>query len=180
MAFVSRKAWRSRSAERAALAGRLKGEISAALALGEDDALHLNELACPDPGCPDMETVVLVMRAAEPSEPGPASRTAVPDSCAGTPWISAEKRPSQRVPSNGPHSSTRWISRPPGRIAVTTGGSLSSPIACTTSTRTERPAPSPVMDSSATRAPSPPTSATRAGQYASSVNAPCSAAGLVA
>jgi hypothetical protein len=67
MTFVSLKAWRSRSAERAALAGRLKGEISAALALGENDALHLNELACPDPGCPDLETVVLVMRAAEPT-----------------------------------------------------------------------------------------------------------------
>lgn len=67
MTFVSLKAWRARSAERAGLAARLKAEIAAALGLGEADALAVNEIACPDPGCPDMETVVLVMRAGEPT-----------------------------------------------------------------------------------------------------------------
>jgi hypothetical protein len=67
MAFVSLKAWRTRSAERAALATRLKTEIASALALGPGDALSVNEIACADPGCPDMETIVLVMRAGEPT-----------------------------------------------------------------------------------------------------------------
>jgi hypothetical protein len=67
MAFVSLKAWRTRSAERAALSARLKAEIAAALALGPGDALSVNEIACADPGCPDMETIVLVMRAGEPT-----------------------------------------------------------------------------------------------------------------
>ncbi len=67
MAFVSLKAWRTRSAERAALATRLKAEIATALVLGPGDALSVNEIACADPGCPDMETIVLVMRAGEPT-----------------------------------------------------------------------------------------------------------------
>lgn len=67
MAFVSLKAWRARSAERAALAARLKGEIGSALGLGPDDALSVNEIACADPGCPDMETIVLVMRTGRPT-----------------------------------------------------------------------------------------------------------------
>ncbi|MCJ2136597.1 hypothetical protein MKK69_21520 [Methylobacterium sp. J-026] len=67
MAFVSLKAWRARSAERAEIAARLKRELSAALRLGETDTLSVNELACPDPGCPDMETIVLVMRAGAPT-----------------------------------------------------------------------------------------------------------------
>lgn len=67
MAFVSLKAWRARSAERAAAAARLKAEIASALRLGPDDALSVNEIACADPGCPDMETIVLVMRAGRPT-----------------------------------------------------------------------------------------------------------------
>lgn len=67
MAFVSLRAWRARSAERAAIAVRLKQELIAALGLGTSDALALNEVACPDPGCPDVETVVLVMRAGAPT-----------------------------------------------------------------------------------------------------------------
>ncbi|MCJ2018236.1 hypothetical protein MKK84_12470 [Methylobacterium sp. E-065] len=67
MAFVSLKAWRARSAERAEIAARLKRELIAALDLGEADALAVNEISCPDPGCPDMETVVLVMRAGAPT-----------------------------------------------------------------------------------------------------------------
>lgn len=67
MAFVSLKAWRARSAERSALAANLKRDLIAALGLGEADALAVNEIACADPGCPDMETIVLVMRAGEPT-----------------------------------------------------------------------------------------------------------------
>ena len=67
MAFVSLKAWRARSAERSALAARLKGEIAPRFGLGPDDALSVNEIACADPGCPDMETIVLVRRAGKPS-----------------------------------------------------------------------------------------------------------------
>lgn len=67
MAFVSLKAWRARSADRAETAARLKQALVAALQLGENDALAVNEIACPDPGCPDMETVVLVMRAGAPT-----------------------------------------------------------------------------------------------------------------
>ncbi|MDR7038864.1 hypothetical protein J2X36_003636 [Methylobacterium sp. BE186] len=67
MAFISLKAWKARSAEQAAQSARLKSEIAAALALGPEDALTVNAIACPDPGCPDIETVVLVMRAREPT-----------------------------------------------------------------------------------------------------------------
>ena len=67
MAFVSMKAWRTRSAERAGIAARLKQELIVALGLSEADALAVNEIACADPGCPDMETIVLVMRAGVPT-----------------------------------------------------------------------------------------------------------------
>ena len=67
MAFVSLRAWRARSAEQSALAARLKSDLIAALALGANDSLAVNEIACADPGCPDMETIVLVMRAGEPT-----------------------------------------------------------------------------------------------------------------
>lgn len=67
MAFVSLKAWRTRAAERNALGVKLKQEIRAALALTAADALSVNEIACPDPGCPDMETIALVMRLGEPT-----------------------------------------------------------------------------------------------------------------
>ena len=67
MAFVSLKAWRARSAERSALAARLKESIALHFDLGPDDAIAVNEIACADPGCPDMETIVLLMRAGEPT-----------------------------------------------------------------------------------------------------------------
>ncbi|MEA1832225.1 hypothetical protein U8607_09030 [Methylobacterium durans] len=67
MAFISLKAWKARSAEQAALSARLKTEIATALDLRPEDALTINAIACPDPGCPDIETVILVMRAGEPT-----------------------------------------------------------------------------------------------------------------
>ena len=75
MAFVSLKAWRVRSAERAAIAAHLKQDLRDALGLGPCDALTVNEIACADPACPDVETVVLVMRSGAPTRalrvPGP-------------------------------------------------------------------------------------------------------------
>lgn len=67
MAFVSLKAWRARSAERATIAARLKQDLRDALGLGPCDALTVNEIACADPGCPDLETIVLVMREGQPT-----------------------------------------------------------------------------------------------------------------
>lgn len=81
MAFVSLKAWRARSAEQAQLAKRLKVECTRALGLGAADAITVNEIACSDPGCPDIETVVLVMRAGEPTR---ALRIRAPMESVGT------------------------------------------------------------------------------------------------
>ena len=67
MGFISLKDWRARSAGLAQAAARAKSVLRPALALTEADALSVNEIACADPGCPDKETVVLVMRAGEPT-----------------------------------------------------------------------------------------------------------------
>ncbi|MCJ2030074.1 hypothetical protein MKK50_11800 [Methylobacterium sp. J-043] len=67
MGFVSLKDWRARSAGLAQAASRAKALLHPAFGLSEADALSVNEIACPDPGCPDVETVVLVMRAGEPT-----------------------------------------------------------------------------------------------------------------
>ncbi|CAO4166869.1 hypothetical protein [Methylorubrum populi] len=67
MGFVSLKDWRARSAGLAQAAARAKALIRPALGLTDADALSVNEIACADPGCPDVETVVLVMRSGEPT-----------------------------------------------------------------------------------------------------------------
>ncbi|MFE1603252.1 hypothetical protein [Methylobacterium sp. ID0610] len=67
MGFVSLKAWRARAAANAARIAALKEQLGPALGLGPEDALTVSEIACADPGCPDVETVVLVMRAGERS-----------------------------------------------------------------------------------------------------------------
>ena len=67
MGFVSLKAWRARSAEQAQRAKQLKAACTRALGLDAADAITVNEIACADPGCPDIETVVLVMRFGEPT-----------------------------------------------------------------------------------------------------------------
>lgn len=57
--------WRerqARSAERTALTAQLKARIRTAFGLDEGDTVAVNEIACPDPGCPDLETVILIMR----------------------------------------------------------------------------------------------------------------------
>lgn len=67
MGFLSLKQTRIRSQARTALAARLKAEVHDGLSLGEDDVVAVNEIACADPGCADRETIVLVMRAGEPT-----------------------------------------------------------------------------------------------------------------
>jgi hypothetical protein len=39
---------------------RLKGWINALMSLGDKDHIAIAELACHEPGCPDLETVVTV------------------------------------------------------------------------------------------------------------------------
>lgn len=63
--LLSLREWRARSAERAAVASALKARLAPLLDLGPEDAISAQEVACPDPDCPDAETVVLVMRAGE-------------------------------------------------------------------------------------------------------------------
>lgn len=57
--------WRARSAALAQARTSLKLRLAPLLGLGEADALAIEEVACADPGCPDVETVVLVMRSGE-------------------------------------------------------------------------------------------------------------------
>jgi len=41
---------------------RLKAWVSALMDLSDNDTIMLAELACHDPGCPDLETVITVIR----------------------------------------------------------------------------------------------------------------------
>jgi hypothetical protein len=41
---------------------RVKGWVCEALALPEEASVSVNEIACTDPACPGLETVILVMR----------------------------------------------------------------------------------------------------------------------
>lgn len=40
----------------------LKRSVRDALALGDDCAISINEIACADPACPVLETIILVMQ----------------------------------------------------------------------------------------------------------------------
>jgi hypothetical protein len=44
---------------------RVKAWVREALSLGDGDELTVNEIACNDPACPGLETVILVMRKGE-------------------------------------------------------------------------------------------------------------------
>lgn len=61
--FPSLKALRLRAREQAPARQDLAARARRVLALAEADALSVTEIACADPGCPDTETVILVMRA---------------------------------------------------------------------------------------------------------------------
>lgn len=65
--LLSRGEWKRAAAERAAAAARVKEWTRGAFRLTGSDAVAANEVACPDPGCPDRETVILLMRAGEPT-----------------------------------------------------------------------------------------------------------------
>ncbi len=43
----------------------IKACVLRQLGLGEDCAVTISEIVCPDPGCPDLETVILIMRRGE-------------------------------------------------------------------------------------------------------------------
>jgi hypothetical protein len=45
----------------------LKQRVAQAFFLGEEDRVTVSEIACADEGCPDVETVILVMRQGEPT-----------------------------------------------------------------------------------------------------------------
>jgi len=54
--------------ERADASRRLSALVRDILALGEDDAVTVSEIACGDPACGGAETVVLVMRVGRKTE----------------------------------------------------------------------------------------------------------------
>ena len=45
---------------------RLKDLTRQVLKLDEDSAVTISELACRDPGCPELETIIAVLRKGEP------------------------------------------------------------------------------------------------------------------
>lgn len=65
--FPSLKALRARVRAQASARQALAERARWVLALAEDDALSVNEIACADPGCPDTETVILLMRVGQPT-----------------------------------------------------------------------------------------------------------------
>ncbi|MCF4125846.1 hypothetical protein [Methylobacterium sp. SyP6R] len=65
--FQSLKALRLRAREQASARHALAERARRILALAEEDALSVNEIACADPGCPDTETVILLMCVGQPT-----------------------------------------------------------------------------------------------------------------
>lgn len=65
--LVGLREGRWRSSVEAALRADLKARIARSLRVGENDAVTVNQIACADPGCPDAETVILLMRAGKPA-----------------------------------------------------------------------------------------------------------------
>jgi hypothetical protein len=59
--FLTRER-RTKAAEQTAQRERFKARLRAAFGLGDADTVCANEIVCRDPGCPDVETVVLIMR----------------------------------------------------------------------------------------------------------------------
>jgi hypothetical protein len=57
--------FRRREPRDAEAVGRIKAATARLLALPESTAVTVSEILCPDPACPDLETVILVMRAGE-------------------------------------------------------------------------------------------------------------------
>jgi hypothetical protein len=61
-----------RSGGYSAFIARIRGWTREALALDEATLVSVNELACPEPGCPPRETIILVM-----SESAPPTRARI-------------------------------------------------------------------------------------------------------
>lgn len=72
--LLSLKEWRARSAAGTELRAGLKTRAAVIFGLGENDGIVVNEIACQDPGCPDVETVFLLMRAGAPTRALKVSR----------------------------------------------------------------------------------------------------------
>ena len=53
---------KQRSDAEASTRTALKDRIAARLVLGDNDVLTLSEIVCHDPGCPGVETVILLLR----------------------------------------------------------------------------------------------------------------------
>jgi hypothetical protein len=60
--------WRGRPKSESEATARVKAWARAALGASEETAFAVNEIACTDPACPGIETVILVM------EPGKKTR----------------------------------------------------------------------------------------------------------
>ncbi|KMO14185.1 hypothetical protein [Methylobacterium platani] len=65
--FPSLGTLRARAPEQASARRDLAARVRRVLALAEEDALSVNEIACTDRGCPGIETVILVMRVRQPT-----------------------------------------------------------------------------------------------------------------
>lgn len=65
--LLSLKEWRARSEIDAATRADLKERMVRIFGLSGEDSVSVNQIACADPGCPDIETVILLMRAGEPT-----------------------------------------------------------------------------------------------------------------
>ena len=72
--LLSLKEWRARSAAGTELRAGLKTRAAAIFGLAENDGVVVNEIACSEPNCPDVETVFLVMRAGAPTRALKVSR----------------------------------------------------------------------------------------------------------
>lgn len=58
---------RARSDDEIAARIALKERVATRLRLGDEDAVTISEIVCHDPGCPGVETVILLMRPRQPS-----------------------------------------------------------------------------------------------------------------
>lgn len=65
--FITLKDWKARSSKNADTRKELTWRARNAFSLGDNDVIVINELACSDPGCPDVETVILIMRECSPT-----------------------------------------------------------------------------------------------------------------
>ena len=86
---------RAESPRDEALRFELKARIERILELGADDVVTVSQIACFEPGCPDVETVILLMRVGQPTRAlklfgamediadEELARLAVPDEAAG-------------------------------------------------------------------------------------------------